>query len=71
MILHLLGRVGCKHGARPAEGFGNDLRQCQSAIETLAVELTEPRIRLLPVPNEHDRLNSIVARGLSPVQQEQ
>jgi len=56
VILHLLGWVGCKHGARPAEGFGNDVRQCQSAIETLAVELTEPGIRLLPVPNERDRL---------------
>ena len=71
MILHLLGGVGRKYGARPAEGFGNDLRQCQSAIETLAVELTEPRIRLLPMPNEHDRLNSVVAPGLNAVKQEQ
>ena len=70
-ILHLSGRVGRKYGAGPAEGFGDDVRQCQSAIETLAVELTEPGIRLFPVPNQHDRLDGIVAPGLSPVQQKQ
>ena len=68
MIYLLLGRIRCEYGARPAEGFGNDRRQRQSAIETLAVELTEPLVRLLPVPNEHDRLNGIAAPSASPVE---
>src|ERR1700730_844002 len=68
VIFPLLGGVGSEDGARPAEGFGFDWRQGQSAIETLAVELTEPLVRLLPVPNEHDRLNGIVAQCTSPVE---
>jgi len=62
----LLGGVGSEDGARPAESFGYDRRQGQSAIETLAVELTEPLARLLPVPNDHDRLNGIDAPCTSP-----
>jgi hypothetical protein len=69
--LLLPGWVGSEDGARPAEGFGYDRRQGQSAIETLAVELTEPLIWFLPVPNEHDRLNGIVAPCTSPVEQDQ
>ena len=64
----LLGGVGSQDGARPAESFGYDRRQGQSAIETLAVELTEPLARLLPVPNDHDRLNGIVAPCTSPAE---
>jgi hypothetical protein len=66
VIFLLVRGAGSEDSARPAKSFGYDRRQRQSAIETLAVELTEPFVGLLPVPNEYDRLNGIVAPCTSP-----
>jgi hypothetical protein len=68
VIYRLLRRVGSKYGARRAKG-GNDRRQGQSAIQTLAVKLAEPLVWLLSVPNENNRLNGIVAPSASTIEQ--
>jgi len=46
--------------------------RCAGSRKSAVPALLRPlRVRLFPVPNEHDRLNSVVAPGLRPVQQEQ
>jgi hypothetical protein len=63
-VIFPLPGVGSKGDAQPAEGFGYDRRQGQSAIETTAVELIEAPVRLLPVPNKHD----IVGPCMGPIE---
>ena len=59
-ILLLIGRVRSKNEVRLAKLLGDDLRQGESAIETLAVKLSKPSFRLLPVPKQYYRLDPII-----------
>lgn len=70
-ICYPLVRVGSEDGVGSAEDFGDDRRQRQSAIETLAVELPEPLVWLFPVSNEYDRLNSVLAPCCGTAEQQQ